>query len=214
MVTKDLGRERRRPPRSGPPLLLPLPDQHARVRGRLTLARAGCLLQQPDEVQAIALRLLRKAVPLVGRQPQPAPAVLPAEEQRRLHRRSTAGLANRRHLLRAQRADRPVEPSQSSLVLTPLRQQLGHQLDRARIRRAVLQRPQMLPRLGISTLLETQLRQAVPGEAGILAPDRDQLTPHRDGTVRFACLLPRLAGLQKDLATLLRIPDRILLKLS
>jgi hypothetical protein len=56
---------------------------------------------------------------------------LPAEEQRRLHRRSPAGLANRRHFLRVQRGDRPVEPSQSSLVLTPLRQQLGHQPGRA-----------------------------------------------------------------------------------
>jgi hypothetical protein len=44
MVPEDLGRERRRPPRSGPPLLLPLPDQHAGVPARLTLARAGCLL--------------------------------------------------------------------------------------------------------------------------------------------------------------------------
>jgi hypothetical protein len=72
----------------------------------------------------------------------------------------------------------------------------------------------MLPRLGIPPLLETQLRKAVPGEAGILTPDLDQLTPHRDGAVRLTSLLPRLAGLQKDRATLLWIPDRILLKLS
>jgi hypothetical protein len=72
----------------------------------------------------------------------------------------------------------------------------------------------MLPPLSLSTLLETQLGQAVPGEAGILASDLDQPTPHRDGTVRLACLLPRLASFQKDLATLFRIASRILLKLS
>jgi hypothetical protein len=40
----------------------------------------------------------------------------------------------------------------------------------------------MLPPLSLSTLLETQLGQAVPGEVGVLAPDLDQPMPHRDGT--------------------------------
>jgi hypothetical protein len=71
----------------------------------------------------------------------------------------------------------------------------------------------MLPRLGIPSLLEAQLDQAVPGEARVFTSGLDQFAPQGDSAIRLARFLPCLGSFQEDLTTLLRIPDGILLKL-
>jgi hypothetical protein len=71
----------------------------------------------------------------------------------------------------------------------------------------------MGPPVGIRALLEADLREAEPGEAGVLTTESEHLAQQSDRMIDLARTLPLFRRLQQDLTPLLGVADGVLLQL-
>lgn len=171
-------------------------------------------LESVEEVAPVVIGDVGDAIQLVGRQTEFGPAPLPPEQWNRGQRGCRASPADSDEPFGVLGTDGPFEPAQRLGVLAALLQQLGDQLSRPLTGGlGLLQRPKMCPRVGIGALLEADLSEAVPGEAGVLITESEHLAQQAHRMIDLARALPLVRCLQQDLTPLLGIADDLLLQL-